>query len=45
MDLPAPLVGSLEPHRLNFLAALARVFGEEAAARVDAQASRKRPWK
>lgn len=39
------VVGSLELHRLNFLAALARLFGEEAAARVDAQTSRRRAKK
>jgi hypothetical protein len=31
------VVGNIELHRLNFLAAIARVFGDEAAAKVDAE--------
>jgi hypothetical protein len=41
-ETTSQVVGNLELHRLNFLAAVARLFGEEAAARVDAQTARRR---
>jgi hypothetical protein len=36
LDTRTQVIGSLESHRLNFLAAVARLFGEDAAVRLDA---------
>lgn len=44
-ETTSQVMGSLELHRLNFLAAVARLFGEEAAASMDVQTSRKRTRK
>lgn len=35
LDTRTQVIGSLESHRLNFLAAVARLFGEDAATRLD----------
>lgn len=40
-ETTSQVVGSVEMHRLNFLAAVARVFGEQAAERVDVLTARK----
>ena len=41
-ETTSQVMGSLELHRLNFLAAVARLFGEKVASRVDAQTTPKR---